>query len=325
MLGGGLIQPSVSPFSSPVLLVKKKDGSSRMCVDYRALNAVIVKDKFPIPVVDELLDEIHGSVVYSKLDLRSGYHQIRMHPNDVSKTAFQTHQGHFEFLVMPFGLTNAPSTFRSLMNEVFKEYLRKFVLVFFDDILVHSKSWEEHLAHLTKVFQKLQQHCLKVKLSKCAFGNLGHIISSKGVAVDPAKIEVIRQWEQPKTLKGLRGFLGMAGYYRKFVKNFGMIAQSLTNMLKKNNFHWTNDSERAFHDLKLAMTTTPVLALPDFSKEFVVECDASGNGIGAVLSQDNHPIAFLSKILAQKHLALPVYDKEMMVVCVRFNTGGLTS
>lgn len=242
LLGNGVIQPSISLFSSPVLVVKKKDGSSRICVDYQALNSVTVRDKFPVPVVDELLNETHGSVLYSKLDLRSGYHQIRMHPGDVSKTAFRTHQGHFEFLVIPFGLTNAPSTFQSLMNEVFKDYLRKFVLVFFNDILVYSKSREEHSQHLTMVFQKLQQHDLKVKLSKCAFGTssveyLGHIISANGVVVDPAKIEVIRHWQQLKTQKGLRGFLDMAGYYRKFVKNFGLIAQPLTNTLKKDNFH----------------------------------------------------------------------------------------
>lgn len=242
-----------------------------------------------------------------------------MQPADVNKTAFRTHSGHYEFLVMPFGLTNAPSTFQSLMNDILREYLRDFVLVFFDDILVYSADLETHLTHLEKVFVKLQQHSLKVKGSKCSFGTtqveyLGHVVNAEGVAVDPSKIECIKQWKQPTTLKGLRGFLGLAGYYRKFVKNFGLIAKPLTNMLKKDSFVWSSAAEQSFIDLKAALIATPVLALPDFTKEFVLECDTSGVGIGAVLSQQKHPIAFMSKTLSQRHLALSVYDKEMLAV-----------
>ncbi|GJY09154.1 putative reverse transcriptase domain-containing protein [Tanacetum coccineum] len=234
----GFIRPSSSPWGAPVLFVKKKDGSFRMCIDYRELNKLTVKNRYPLPRIDDLFDQLQGSSVYSKIDLRSGYHQLRVRDEDIPKTAFRTRYGHYEFQVMPFGLTNAPAVFMDLMNRVCRPYLDKFVIVFIDDILIYSKTKEEHDAHLRLILELLKKEELYAKFSKCDFWLskvqfLGHVIDSEGIHVDPAKIESIKDWESPKTPTEIRQFLGLAGYYRRFIEGFSKIAKPMMKLTQK--------------------------------------------------------------------------------------------
>ena len=256
LLSKGFIRLSTSPWGAPVLFVKKKDGSLWLCIDYRQLNRATIRNQYPLPHIDELFDQLHGSRVYSMIDLRSGYHQLRVRENDVSKTAFKTRYGHYEFLVMPFGLTNAPAAFMDLMNRVFSPYLDKFVIVFIDDILVYSGSSEEHAEHLRTILQILRERQLYAKFSKCQFwldkvAFLGHGISAKGISVDPQKIEAIVNWKPPTNVFEVRSFLGLAGYYRKFVDGFSKIATPLTNLLKKDQkFEWLDTYQHSFKELR---------------------------------------------------------------------------
>jgi hypothetical protein len=232
MLDMGIIRPSDSPYSSPVPLVKKGDGIRQMCVDYRELNKITVKDKFLIPVIDALLDELNGAKYFTKLDFSSRYHQVRLAEEDIEKIAFHTHHGHYEFLVMPFGLMNAPSTFQSLMNEVFHAYLRKFVLVFFDNILIYSREWTQHMEHVREMMDLLEKQQLYLMRAKCIFGQqevqyLGHVISTEGVEVDSEKIEAIEECPKPETPKAMHGFLGLTDYYWRFILEYGKIAAPL--------------------------------------------------------------------------------------------------
>lgn len=307
----------MSPCAVPVLLVPKKDGTWRMCVDCRAVNNITVKYRHPIPRLDDMLDELHGSCIFSKIDLKSGYHQIRMKEGDEWKTAFKTKYGLYEWLVMPFGLTNAPSTFMRLMNHVLRAFIGKFVVVYFDDILVYSKNLNEHIEHLRYVFDVLRCEKLYANFKKCTFCMervvfLGYVISTKGIEVDEEKIKAIKEWPTPRSITEVRSFHGLASFYRRFVKDFSTIAAPLTEVIKKNvGFHWGDNQENAFATIKERLCSAPVLALPDFNKAFEIECDASGLGIGAVLMQDRRPIAFFSEKLSGASLKYPTYDKEL--------------
>ncbi|GJZ52873.1 putative reverse transcriptase domain-containing protein [Tanacetum coccineum] len=284
----GFIRPSSSPWGAPVLFVKKKDGSFRMCIDYRELNKLSGRTDSPLPRIDDLFDQLQGSSVYSKIDLRSGYHQLRVREEDIPKTAFRTRYDHYEFQVMPFGLTNAPAVFMDLMNRVCKPYLDKFVIVFIDDILIYSKNKQEHEEHLKLILELLKKEELYAKFSKCEFWIpkvqfLGHVIDSEGIHVDPAKIESVKDWASPKSPTEIRQFLGLAGYYRRFIEGFSKIAKPMTKLTqKKVKFVWGDKQEAAFQLLKQKLCSAPILALPEGSEDFIAYCDASKKGLGCV-------------------------------------------
>ncbi|GJY50732.1 putative reverse transcriptase domain-containing protein [Tanacetum coccineum] len=316
----GFIRPSSSPWGAPVLFVKKKDGSFRMCIDYRELNKLTVKNRYPLPRIDDLFDQLQGSSVYSKIDLRSGYHQLRVREEDIPKTAFRTRYGHYEFQVMPFGLTNAPAVFMDLMNRVCKPYLDKFVIVFIDDILIYSKNKQEHEEHLKLILELLKKEELYAKFSKCEFWIpkvqfLGHVIDSKGIHVDPAKIESIKDWASPKSPTEIRQFLGLAGYYRRFIEGFSKIAKPMTKLTqKKIQFVWGDKQEAAFQLLKQKLCSAPILALPEGSEDFIAYCDASKKGLGAVLMQREKVISYASRQLKIHEKNYTTHDLELGAV-----------
>ena len=320
LLDKGFIRPSVSPWGAPVLFVKKKDGTLRLCIDYRKLNQVTVKNKYPLPRIDDLFDQLQGAMVFSKIDLRSGYHQLKIAEQDIPKTAFRTRYGHYEFLVMPFGLTNAPAAFMALMNRVFQPYLDQFVIVFIDDILVYSRDKEEHANHLRTVLQTLRGKQLYAKLSKCEFWLdqvvfLGHVISNGGIEVDPRKVEAVVQWAVPTNVSELRSFLGMAGYYRRFIEGFSIIAGPLTKLLRKDvQWVWTASCQSSFDELKQKLTSAPVLTIPTGKGGFTVYSDASYQGLGCVLMQHNKVVAYASRQLRPHEVSYPVHDLELAAV-----------
>jgi transposase InsO family protein len=326
LLDKGYIRESLSPCSVPVLLVPKKDGSWRMCVDCRAINNITIRYRYPIPRLDDMLDELSGAMIFTKIDLRSGYHQIRMKLGDEWKTAFKTKFGLYEWLVMPFGLTNAPSTFMRLMNEVLRPFIGLFVVVYFDDILIYSKTMEEHLEHLSAVFDALRAARLFANMEKCIFCTqrvsfLGYVVTPQGIEVDSSKIDAIREWPTPTTVTQIRSFLGLAGFYRRFVRDFSSIAAPLHELTKKGvPFAWSDSQEVAFSTLKDKLTHAPLLQLPDFTKVFELECDASGIGLGAVLLQEGKPVAYFSEKLSGASLRYSTYDKELYALVRTLHT-----
>ncbi|KAJ9525376.1 hypothetical protein QJQ45_003220 [Haematococcus lacustris] len=324
LLAKGLIEPSSSPFAAPVLFVQKKSGELRMCIDYRQLNKITIRDQYPLPRIDDLFDQLAGKTVFSSLDLQAGYHQIRIPAEDVPKTAFRTPEGHYQFKVLCFGLTNAPATFQRVMNEAFAEVINDCALVYLDDILVMSENTEQHLVHLRRVFDLLRKNKFYAKLSKCEFMKrtlmfLGHIISAQGISVDPCKVTAISNWPVPTSLKTLQSFLGAANYVHKFVHNFSTIAAPLTNLTgpKKDSFPWKAWPPAeldAFNALKQAISNVPMLKLPDHSKPFQVHCDASLEGIGAVLMQDGYPLAYYSRKLIPAEVNYTTGEQELLAL-----------
>lgn len=326
MKNKGVIEESKSPWISPAVLVKKKDGSIRFCVDYRKLNSVTKKDSYPIPRIDDMLDRLSGNSWFSSLDLKSGYWQVKMHPEDKEKTAFSIRNGLWQFTVMPFGLCNAPATFERLMEKILHKLLFEICLVYLDDIIIFGKSFEEMLKRLKQVFLCLRSSNLKVNPKKCFFFKkeikyLGYLVSEKGIATDQEKISAVRDWPVPRTKKQLRSFLGFCSYYRKFVRGFSLIAKPLfclTENLSK--FVWTDQCEIAFNELKERLMSSPILSFPNKEGQFILDTDASDHGIGAVLSQSQEGtekvIAYFSRVLNKAERNYCVTRRELLAIVV---------
>ncbi|GBN14381.1 Transposon Ty3-I Gag-Pol polyprotein [Araneus ventricosus] len=324
MVDNGIIEESSGPWATPIVLVKKKDGSTRFCVDYRKLNEITKKDSYPLPRIDDALDALNGSQWFTTLDLKSGYWQVEIRPEDREKTAFTTGQGLWQFKVMPFGMPFTPATFERLMETVLRGLTSEACLVYLDDIIIVGRTFEEHLNNLRKVFQRLQKANLKLSPKKCRFFQkevtyLGHVISAEGVKTDPGKIKAVVDWPRPETVHDVRSFLGLCTYYRRFVKNFSTIARPLHKLTEaKSNFNWTEECEKSFNSLKQALTSSPILTYPRTDKDFILDTDASNEGMGAVLSQntgnEERVIAYFSKSLGKPERNYCVTRKELLAI-----------
>ena len=326
LLDNKIIKPSISPYSFPVWIVPKKIDASgkkkfRMVIDYRKLNEKTIEDKYPLPRIDEILDNLGRCTYFSTLDLAQGFHQIEIHPESAEKTAFTVDNGHYEYTRMPFGLKNAPATFQRVMDTVLRPYLYKFCFVYMDDIVIFSKSLQDHIFHIKQIFTELEKYNLKIQLDKSEFlrkevAFLGHVITPDGIKPNPDKIRAIQNFPLPKTDKQIKSFLGMLSYYRKFIKNFAKITHPINKYLKKGIKLDLNDPEYldAFEKCKQLLCNSPVLAYPDFSKTFTLTTDASNIAIGSVLSQDSHPIAFHSRTLNSAERNYGTIEKELLAI-----------
>ena len=328
-LANGFIRHSKSPAGAPIFFVKKKDGSLRLVVDYRGLNKVTIRNRYALPLISSLLEQISGAKFFTKIDLRGAYNLVRIRPGDEWKTAFRTRYGHFEYTVMPFGLTNAPAVFQHMANDIFRDFLDIFLIIYLDDLLIYSTTQEEHNAHVQQVLQRLREYGLYAKLEKCSFDCkqvefLGYVVSSEGISMDPAKVQTVLDWQTPHSVRDIQCFLGFANFYRKFIKGYSTIILPLTRLTQKNQtFIWTASAAQAFLDLKKAFTSAPVLAHVDPIKQFVLEADASDFALGSILSQQGddgqlHPVAFHSRKFNAAEINYEVHDKELLAIVDSF-------
>ena len=328
-LANGFIRHSRSPAGAPIFFVKKKNGTLRLVVDYRGLNKVTIRNRYALPLIPNLLERLSGAKYFTKLDLRGAYNLVRIRPGDEWKTAFRTRYGHFEYTVMPFGLTNAPAVFQHMANDIFRDFLDIFTIVYLDDILIYSKTQEEHDEHVRQVLRRLREYGLYAKLEKCSFGQnqvefLGYVVSSDGIAMDPMKVQAILEWKTPLSVRDVQCFLGFANFYRKFIKDYSKVVLPLTQLTHKDQpFIWSSDASEAFESLKRAFTTAPILAHVDPTKRFILEADASDFALGSVLSQTGddgqlHPVAFHSRKFEAAEINYEIHDKELLAIVDSF-------
>ena len=328
MIAQGKIQPSKSPAGAPILFVPKPNGKLRLCVDYRALKDVTIKNRYPLPLMNELRDRVAGAKIFTKLDIRDGYYWIRIKKEDEWKTAFRTRYGHFQYTVMPFGLANAPATIQNMMNEVLREFLDQGVVVYIDDVLIYSENLEQHIQLVKKVLKKLADYNLAIAAHKSTFHVpevefLEYILNETGVTMSERKVEAVKKWKVPKSVKDIQRFLGFANFYRRFIKGFSGIGRPITNLLRKETkFEWKIEATKSFTELKEAFTSAPILRHFNPELEVIIETDASNFAIGCVLSQKwekrLHPVAFHLRKMTPAEMNYDVHDKELLALVVAF-------
>ena len=328
-LANGFIRPSKSPAAAPVMFMAKPDGKLRLVVDYRGLNKITVKNRYPLPLIPEMLDRLHKAKVFTKIDLRNAYHQVRVKEGDEWKTAFRCREGHFEYQVCPQGPTNAPAMFQHFMNDILREYLDLIAVGILDDVIIFSESLAEHVQHVRTILEVLRQHKLYAKVEKCEFHKdqmtfVGYLVSKEGIGMDPTKVSAILDWPIPTTVKEVQSFLGFANFYRKFIQNFSSLTTPLTSLTRKAaKFCWSSAAAAAFSALQHAFTSAPILQHFQPDLPLTIEADASDFALGCILSQpsptgDLHPVCYYSRKFTAAELNYPIYDKELLAVVAAF-------